>query len=430
MVAAMTLLSRISGLIRDIALAYLFGASVVADLFFIAFRVPNVFRRLFAEGAFSQAFVPVLMDYRHRGPVELKLFLAHLSTKFVGILSVVVVLGVVFSAALAGLFAPGLLDSPNEFALVTELLRITFPYLGFISLTAYAGALFNAHGYFALPAITPVMLNLCLIVAAGIALAGVFEAQPVIIVAWGVMAAGIVQMTMQLPLLAKLDLMPAPRIGHHEGLAQVRSLLIPALLANSVGQINTLINTILASTLIAGSISWLYYADRLLELPIGLVAVALGTVLLPHLSAMVVQGNPQRFQRTLNWGITLGVGLGLPAAVALYLLAEPLLAVIYLSLPGSAMTVADIQMAGAALQLFAIALPGFVLVKIFSPAFFANKDSKTPLRCAVTGGEFASGVKHLPMAGPCWPGFGNRRLGLGSGIRSLRLFSYSQAGWV
>ena len=382
-VAGMTLLSRLSGLVRDVMLAYLFGASAAADLFFVAFRIPNFFRRLFAEGAFNQAFVPVLVEYKAKGHTELRLFLAQLSGVFAFTLLLVVVAGVALAGPLAAVFAPGFIDHPQRFAQLTELVRITFPYLGLISLTAYAGAILNAHGRFALPAFTPVMLNLCLTIAALLALTGSLTAEPIVILAWGVLVAGIVQWLMQLPSLSRMDLLPRPQLGtEHAGVRQVGRLLLPAIFSASVGQINALVNTIIASTLATGSIAWLYYADRLLELPVGLIAVALGTVMLPHLSRLVTAADYNGFLRTMNWGFGLGLMLGLPAAIALYLLAEPLLAFLYMTFAGSAMTGHDVVMAGQALQMFAIALPGFVLVKVLAPAFFAHQDTQTPFRYA------------------------------------------------
>ncbi len=382
-VAAMTLVSRISGLVRDVVLSYLFGASAMADMFFVAFRIPNFFRRLFAEGAFSQAFVPVLMRQAELGRNALLTFIAPLSGLFAASLALVVVLGVVFAPGLTYVFAPGFADEPGKLEETAALVRLTFPYLGFIALTAYAGALLNAHNRFALPAFTPVMLNLCLIAAALLALTGVVTAPAAVTLAWGVLAAGLVQLVMQLPALARLGLLPWPSLNHrHEGVRQVGKLLVPAVLAASVGQINALVNTILASTLVTGSISWLYYADRLLELPVGLVAVALGTVMLPHLSRMAAGDDREQFQRTLDWGLNLGLMLGLPAAVALYLLADGLLGTLFMSFASGAMTTYDVRMAGIALQMFAVALPGFVLVRILSPAFFAHQDTRSPLRYA------------------------------------------------
>ena len=383
-VAGMTFLSRVSGLIRDVVFAYLFGASAAADLFFVAFRIPNFFRRLFAEGAFNQAFVPVLVQYQAEGSTALRLFLAQLSGVFSLTLTVVVIAGIAMAGPLSALFAPGFLDQPQRFAQLTDLVRITFPYLGLISLTAYAGALLNAHGRFALPAFTPVMLNVVLTLAALLALSGAMNEEPVVILAWGVLVAGIVQWLMQLPALMRLHLLPRPRVSsRHPGVRQVGTLLLPAVFSASVGQINALVNTMLASTLTTGSIAWLYYADRLLELPVGLIAVALGTVMLPHLSRLVAAEDATGFLRTVNWGFGLGLMLGLPSAIALYLMSEPLLAFLYMTFAGSAMTGHDVVMAGQALEWFAIALPGFVLVKVLAPAFFAHQDTQTPFRYAV-----------------------------------------------
>ena len=393
MVAAMTLISRISGLLRDIVLSYLFGASSVADMFFVAFRIPNFFRRLFAEGAFNQAFVPVLVRFKTRGESELLGFIAPLSGLFGMALALAVLLGVVFAPQLTYLFAPGFADDTDMFSQTSDLVRLTFPYLGFISLVAYAGALLNAHNRFAVPAFTPVLLNLCLIGAALLSLSGLFDAGSATMLAYGVLGAGVVQLLFQLPSLIRLGLLPAPKADPgHPGVKQVGRLLVPAVLSASVGQINALVNTMLASTLITGSISWLYYADRLLELPVGLVAVALGTVMLPHLSRMAAAEQPEQFERTLDWGLNLGLMLGLPAAVALYLLAEPLIAVLFRSFSGSAMTLHDVRMAALALEMFAVALPGFVLVKILAPAFFAHEDTRSPFR-------YASGAVAVNLAG-------------------------------
>ncbi len=382
-VAGMTLVSRITGLLRDVILSYLFGASAVADMFFVALRIPNFFRRLFAEGAFNQAFVPVLTRYANEGRASLLAFIAPLSGLFALTLSLVVLLGVLMAPQITALFAPGFVADEAKLEATAALVRITFPYLGFIALTAYAGSLLNVHGRFALPAFTPVLLNLSLIAAALTALAGVTHWPAASVLAWGVLLAGLMQLLVQLPVLVRLGLLPRPNLEHRQsGVRQVGKLLVPAVLAASVGQINALVNTALASTLMTGSIAWLYYADRLLELPIGLVAVALGTVMLPHLSRQVAQDDRQQFRRTLDWGLNLGLMLAMPAAVALFVLAEGLLASLYMSFATGAMTALDVRMAALALQMFAVALPGFVLVKILAPAFFANEDTRTPLRYA------------------------------------------------
>jgi len=378
-VAGMTLISRISGFARDMVLSYFFGAGAVADAFFVAFRIPNFFRRLFAEGAFNQAFVPVLARYRkNESTSAYHLFIAAIAGNLTLALSLVVVLGVIFAPALIFVFAPGFRSSPDQFALAAAMTRITFPYLAFISLTAFAGALLNSHQRYAVPAFTPVLLNLSLI-AAMLFGASAFE-EPVYALAWGVFAAGIVQLAFQVPFLGRLGLivMPKPTLVH-PGVRQVGRLLLPAVFAASVSQINSLIDTMLASTLITGSISWLYYSDRLLELPVGLVAVALGTVMLPSLSRLAAANDREGFAATLDWGLRMGLLLGLPAAVALHVLALPLIATIFYH---GELTAFDARMAALSLQAFAAGLFPLVLVKVVAPAYFARENTATPFRIA------------------------------------------------
>jgi putative peptidoglycan lipid II flippase len=361
-------------------LSYFFGASAVADAFFVAFRIPNFFRRLFAEGAFSQAFVPVLAGYRaaNNRPALLD-FVSVMTGNFAGLLFLVSLTGVLAAPLLVTVFAPGFWQQPDKLALTTELLRITFPYLGFISLTAFAGALLNAHDRFAVAAFTPVLLNLSLIGAALFA-TSLFE-EPVVALAWGVFVAGLAQLLFQLPFLARLNLLVRPRIDrHHPGVRRVGALVIPAVFAASVSQINALIDTLLASLLITGSISWLYYADRLLELPIGLVAVTIATVLLPNLSRLHARAAAEGFARTLDWGLRVSLLFAVPAAVALYVLAVPVIATIFYR---GALTALDVNMTALAVQAFAVGMIGFTLVKVLAPAYFARQDTRTPVRFAV-----------------------------------------------
>jgi len=378
-VASMTLLSRISGFVRDVVLSYVFGASGVADAFFVAFRIPNFFRRLFAEGAFNQAFVPVLARYRAEDGGALRTFVAVMSGNLGVVLLLVVVTGVLFAPALITVFAPGFWVDPERFELATGMVRITFPYLGFISLTAFAGAVLNSHHRYAIPAFTPVLLNVCLISAA--LSASLWAGEPVYALAWGVLLAGIAQLLFQLGPLKRLGLLLQPRIDFRdEGAHRVGKLLVPAVFASSVSQINALIDTMLASTLITGSISWLYYSDRLLELPVGLVAVALGTVLLPNLSRLKRAGDDRGFRATLDWGVRMGLLFGLPAAVGLYTLALPLVSGIYMH---GALTEIDALMASLSLQAFAAGLLPLVLVKVLAPAYFAEEDTRSPFRVGV-----------------------------------------------
>ena len=378
-VAGMTMLSRISGFVRDVVLSNFFGASAVADAFFVAFRIPNFFRRLFAEGAFNQAFVPVLARFRDGPRSALVDFIRVMSGNLALTMLVVVMIGVVVAPGLILLFAPGFWSEPFQFALARDMVRITFPYLGFISMTAFAGAILNSHHRYAVPAFTPVLLNLSLIGAMVFA-AGWFE-EPVFALAWGVLFAGLAQFLFQLPALRSLGLLKMPMVSaEHAGARRVGRLLLPAVFAASVNQINALIDTMLASTLMTGSISWLYYSDRLLELPVGLVAVALGTVLLPNLSRLDSEKNLRGFREMLDWGLRVGTFFGLPAAVALFVLAVPLISSIFLH---GALTTTDAVMAALALEAFAVGLMPLVLVKVLAPAYFAQEDTRTPFRIGV-----------------------------------------------
>lgn len=378
-VASMTGLSRVTGFARDIVLSHFLGAAGVADAFFVAFRIPNTFRRLFAEGAFAQAFVPVLAEYRAGERRALEAFVSRVAGNLALTLGVVTVLGIFGAQGLVLLFAPGFVGDAGRFALAVEMARITFPYLAFISLTAFAGALLNSFNRFALPAFTPVLLNAALIFSALVA-ASAFET-PAMALAWGVVFAGAAQLLLQLPALRALGLLRLPRVSFGDpGVRKMGRLLVPAVFAASVNQINGLVGGILASLLATGSISWLYYADRLMELPVGLVAVALGTVLLPSLSRLHVKEDQAGFAATLDWGFRMGLLLGLPAATALFVLALPLNATIY---QHGAFTAADAAMAGLALQAFAAGLPAHVLAKVAAPGYFARQNTRSPFHFAL-----------------------------------------------
>jgi len=376
-VASMTLLSRISGFLRDVVLSHFFGASGAADAFFVAFRIPNFFRRLFGEGAFAQAFVPVLNEYQTaRERQALIGFVKVLSGDFSLILLLICSLGVVGAPVLVMLFAPGFWQQDGRMELATRMLYITFPYLGFISLTAFAGSILNSFHRYAIPAFTPVLLNLSLILAALVA-APLFQ-QPVMALAWGVLVAGLVQLLFQFPALKRVEMLRLPRIDWQEpGVRKVGRLLIPAVLGASAGQVNALIDTIMASLLVTGSISWLYYSDRLMELPLGMIAIALGTVLLPNLSRLHAEGQQQAFGETIEWGLKIGALFGVPAALALYVLALPMIATIFLH---GEMTAFDAAMASYSLKAFAVGLLGLMLVKIAAPGYFSRQDTRTPVR--------------------------------------------------
>ncbi|HHI75898.1 MAG TPA: murein biosynthesis integral membrane protein MurJ [Gammaproteobacteria bacterium] len=381
-VGVFTLGSRILGFVRDLVLAHLFGANAMTDAFFVAFKIPNFLRRLFAEGAFATAFVPVLTEYRTtRSPQALRQFIDHVAGTLGLALLVVSTIGVLAAPLVVGLFAFGwvLEEEHARLALAADMLRLTFPYLFFISLTAFAGGIMNAWNRFAVPAFTPVLLNLSLIGCA-LWLSPHLE-QPVVALAWGVLIAGITQFVFQLPFLARLELLPRPRPSLRDpGVRQVLRLMVPALFAVSVTQINLLLDTVLASTLIAGSISWLYYSDRLMEFPLGVLGVALGTVLLPRLSREQAEQDPANYNRTLDWGLRMGLLFGLPAAVGLAALAGPMISTLFQS---EVFTAQDVAMARLSLMAYAAGLPAFILVKVLAPAYYARQDTRTPVRIAV-----------------------------------------------
>lgn len=378
LVGAMTSLSRVLGLLRDMVLAQLLGAQPAADAFYVAFKIPNFFRRMFAEGAFSQGFVPVLTAARQSDPPEAVQRLVAAVAGALGLLLLVLTaLAMIFSEAVIGLFAPGLSADPRG-ELAAELLVLTAPYLFFISLTALAAGVQNVHGAFARPAITPLWLNICLLGAAwGLA---PWLGRPALALAWGVLLAGIVQFLFQLPALARLGYLRWPRLElDHPGVRRIGLLMLPALFAASVSQVNLLIDTILASLLQSGSVSWLYYGDRLMELPLGIFAIALGTVLLPRLSQHHSAGDGVGFSHALDLGLRLALLLTVPAAVALAVLAQPLMGTLF---QYGAMTPEDARAAAAALQAYTLGLLGFTGVKVLAPAFFARQDTKTPVRFA------------------------------------------------
>lgn len=376
LVGGATVLSRILGFVRDLLIARQFGADALTDAFFVAFKIPNFLRRLFAEGAFSQAFVPVLTESKASGLDETRDFLGKLAGVFMLVLGLVTVLGVFLAPVLVGLFAPGLWGQGEIFDLATTLLRITFPYLFFISLTAFAGGILNTFGYFALPALTPILLNLSLI-AATLWLAPECPV-PVMALAIGVLIAGLLQCGVQIPALKRLGLLPKPRLIFDDtGVRRVAKLLLPALFGASVQQVNLLVNTLLASFLVSGSISWLYYSDRLLEFPLGVFGVALGTVILPHLSASQAETSGAIYSATLDWALRWVVLIGLPASLGLGILAYPLMLTLFQS---AEFSFRDAEMAGRSLMGYAPGLLGFLAVKVLTPAFSARQDMSTPAR--------------------------------------------------
>jgi len=379
-VGGMTLLSRILGLVRDVVLARFIGAGLGADAFFVAFRIPNFLRRLFAEGAFSQAFVPVLSHYKtERNREEVKQLVDHASGWLGGILIMVTLISVVAAPVLVMIFAPGFLDDEPKYDLTVQMLRITFPYILFISLTALAGGILNSYGNFAVPAFTPVLLNLSLI-GATLWLAPHMD-QPVMALAWGVFIAGVVQLLYQLPYLRRLGLLPRPRLsGHDEGVRQIRKLMLPAIFGSSVTQINLLFDTLIASFLVTGSVSWLYYSDRLVEFPLGVFGIAVATVILPSLSREHARASPEAFSHTLDWALRMVLIIGVPATIGLIMLAGPLLITLF---QYGEFGVHDVRMATMSLMAYTLGLLGFILVKVLAPGFYAQQNTHTPVRIGV-----------------------------------------------
>ncbi len=379
-VSGMTFLSRVLGFIRDMLYAQALGAGSGTDAFFVAFRIPNLMRRLFAEGAFSLAFVPVFSEYKtQRSHDELRTLVNYVAGTLGGILFAVTLVGVLAAPAIIWIFAPGFSADSDKFELTVEMLRITFPYLFFISLTAFAGGILNSCQRFAIPAVTPVLLNICLIIATLWAVP-YFE-EPVMALAWGVFFAGIIQLLFQLPYLKSLNLVPYPRWSfRHEGVKRILALMLPTLIGSSVAQINILFDTLLASFLVTGSVSWLYYSDRLVEFPLGVFGVALATVILPSLSRKHADASAAEFSHTLDWALRWALLIGAPATVALAILAGPLLATLF---QYGEFTAEDVRMASRSLTAYALGLQAFILVKVLAPGFYARQDTRTPVRIGI-----------------------------------------------
>lgn len=403
LVGGLTLVSRLLGFARDVIIAGFFGANAGTDAFFVAFKIPNFLRRLFAEGAFAQAFVPVLASVREqRSQTAPREFIARVTGSFALVLSLLTGFGMLAAPLLIWLFAPGFHDHPEQYSLSVGLLRITFPYLLFICLTALAGGILNTWQHFAVPAFTPVLLNLSMI-AATLWLAPQLD-PPILALGWGVCAAGALQLAFQLPALHRLGLLPRPRIDFAD--AQVRRvlrLMVPALFGASVSQLNLLINTLLASLLATGSISWLYYSDRLVEFPLGIFGVGLGTVILPHLSRSQARRDPEEFSRSLDWALRWLLAIGLPATLGLILLAEPLMFTLF---QYDQFSPDDARMAARSLMAYGIGLMGFLGVKVLVPGFSAREDLSTPARFGVyaVGVNLVSSVLlALVLAPPGWP---------------------------
>lgn len=376
----MTLISRIFGFIRDMVTAQLFGAAGAFDAFSVAFRIPNFMRRLFAEGSFSQAFVPVLSEYqKNKSPEEVRQFINAIAGTLGFVLLCVTIVGEVFTPLIVRVFAPGFETTGPRYELAVTMLRITIPYLMLISLTAFSGAILNTYSRFWVAAFTPVFLNISMICAA-IWLAPDL-AVPITGLAWGVFAAGVVQLLFQWPFLKRLRLLPKPKVNFRDpGVRKVLKQMVPALFGVSVSQLNLLLDTVFASFLIVGSVSWLYYSDRLMEFPLGIFGVAISTVILPHLSRHHASNSHDDFSMTLDWALRCVLLVGIPAGVVFALMSGPLLSTLFQHGQFNAHAV---MMARKSLSMFAIGIAPFMIIKILASGFYAKQDMRTPVRVGI-----------------------------------------------
>lgn len=379
-VSAMTMLSRILGLVRDIVLLNVFGAGKDFDTFVVAFRIPNFFRRLFAEGAFSQAFIPVLTEYKTtKAHAEVQILISRVFGGLLLIMSLLTAVAMVAAPAILYVYAGGFSDDPEKFSQLVDLFRLTFPYLLFMSLTAFASSILNSYGSFTTPAFAPVLLNLSMIFAA-LFLAP--EMNPAIMsLGWAVLIAGVLQLALQLPELWRKKLLIPPKLDFkHEGVQRILKLMLPALFGVSVTQINLLLNTFWASHMQDGSVSWLYTAERMTELPLGLIGVAIGTVILPSLSSKHADQNVEKFKSMLDWATKVILLVGIPASIALCMLATPIIQTLF---QHGEFTLRDTQMTALALQCMSAGVISFMLIKVFAPGFYAQQDTKTPVRIGI-----------------------------------------------
>lgn len=435
-VSGLTLVSRILAFARDVLIAGMFGAGIVNDAYVLATRLPNLLRRMFAEGAFSQAFVPIFGEYKQRrGHAETKLLVDHVTTLLALILFAITLIGIIAAPLIIYLTAPGFIQDPAKFDLTVQMLQITSPYIFFISLVAVAAGILNTYNKFWVSAFAPILLNTCLIGGA-LWLTPYFE-QPIIGLAWAWFIAGFVQLAFQLPFLKKIGMLPAFRLNFKdEGMWRVIKQMGPALFGVSISQISLIINTIIASFFVAGSVSWLYYADRLMEFPAGLLGAALATILLPSLSKCFASGDHAEYSKLLDWGLRLTVMLALPAALALGLLSVPLLATFF---QRGAFTAHDVVMTSYALIGYSVGLAGILLVKILAPAFYAKQDIKTPVKIGLLTLFLTQLMNLIFVKGLDWDHAGLAlSIGLGACFNSAILFYllrkkgiyHAEPGWL
>ncbi|MEG0653417.1 MAG: murein biosynthesis integral membrane protein MurJ, partial [Acinetobacter sp.] len=376
-VSAMTMLSRVLGLVRDMVLLNVFGAGKDFDTFVVAFRIPNFFRRLFAEGAFSQAFIPVLTEYKTtKLHAEVQILISRVFGCLLMVMSLLTLVSMIIAPVILYVYAPGFHDDPAKFDLAVDMFRLTIPYLMFMSLTAFASSILNSYGSFASPAFSPVLLNIAMIAGAW-GFSQYFE-QPIMVLGWAVIVAGVLQLAIQIPELWKRKLLIPPKVDFkHEGVDRILKLMLPALFGVSVTQINLLLNTIWASFMQDGSVSWLYSAERMTELPLGLIGVAIGTVILPSLSMSKAEQDQAKFRKMLDWAARVIVLVGVPASIALFMLSTPIIQALF---QHGAFDARDTEMTAMALQCMSGGVLAFMLIKVFAPGFYAIQDTKTPVR--------------------------------------------------
>ena len=382
--SSMTMVSRVLGLVRDFVVTTTFGTNAITDAFWVAFRVPNFLRRLFAEGSFATAFVPVFTEVKEtRSHAELRELMARTAGTLGGVLMLVTAVALIFAPQLASVFSSGVDTDPVKQGLLVDLFRLTFPFLLFVSLTALAGGALNSFQRFAMPALTPVILNLCMIAGAlwlAPRLGGTPEKQ-ILALGWAVLAAGILQLLFQLPSLKGINLLTLPRWGwNHPDVRKVLTLMVPTLFGSSVAQINLMLDTVIAARLSDGSQSWLSLADRFLELPLGVFGVALGTVILPALARHHVKTDGEGFSNALDWGLRMTLLIAVPSMLGLLLLAQPLIATLF---QYREFTDFDTRMTALSVYGLSFGLPAFALLKVVLPAFYSRQDTRTPVRAGV-----------------------------------------------
>jgi len=432
-VSGMTFISRVLGFVRDAIIARVFGAGLMTDAFFVAFKIPNLLRRLFAEGAFSQAFVPILAEYKNRrGHDATRLLIDHVSALLTLALFVITAIGVVAAPLLIYVIAPGFAATPEKYELTVDLLRITCPYIVFISLTALAGGVLNTYSRFSVPAFTPTLLNVSFIVFA--LWAAPYFDPPVLALAWAVFLGGILQLAFQVPQLARLHLLPRFRLDlGDEGVRRVLRQMGPAVFGVSIGQLSLVINNIFASFLLTGSVSWLYYADRLMEFPMGMLGAALGTILLPSLSKHHATASTEAYSRLLDWGLRMTMLLAAPAAAALALLAVPLVTTLF---QYGAFSPADTLATRSAVIAYSVGLVPLVLVKVLAPGFYGRQNIRTPVKIAIVS-LISTQAFNLMLIGPLKHAGLALSISLGACVNAALLFTFlrrtaiytPQGGW-